>query len=179
MVASQKLKPLANWLQVPFPWHSMKGEALKSSRHEPGDCSDWPPPSAPADVCWKKQKTFHAPYLWRHLFKMQMRHTTSNNTQPTCCFNNNLETHHYKAVSDPQADPISRALWYDFRLTMYGYSHGRRFAYSTSTDVRTNLFLWKFGREGNYNIRSLRSEILNPRSTLNHHLQYQFLVRSK
>lgn len=32
----------------------MKGVARKSSRQEPGETSDWPPPSAPAAVCWNK-----------------------------------------------------------------------------------------------------------------------------
>jgi len=34
----------------------MKGVARKSSRQEPGDDSDWPPPSLPAAVCWRSGK---------------------------------------------------------------------------------------------------------------------------
>ena len=32
----------------------MNGVARKSSRHEPGLDSDWPPPSAPEAVCCKR-----------------------------------------------------------------------------------------------------------------------------
>lgn len=51
-VVSQKLYLLAKKWQVPrAPLHSMNGVARKSSRQEPGDTRDWPPPSAPAAVC--------------------------------------------------------------------------------------------------------------------------------
>lgn len=33
------------------PLHSMNGVVRKSSRQEPGDDRDWPPPSSPAAVC--------------------------------------------------------------------------------------------------------------------------------
>lgn len=33
------------------PLHSMNGDVRKSSRQEPGDDRDWPPPSFPAAVC--------------------------------------------------------------------------------------------------------------------------------
>ena len=34
----------------------MKGVARKSSRQDPGETRDWPPPSAPAAVCWNGQR---------------------------------------------------------------------------------------------------------------------------
>ena len=33
----------------------MKGVALKSCRQDPGEERDWPPPSAPAAVCWGRR----------------------------------------------------------------------------------------------------------------------------
>lgn len=55
-VVSQKLYSLAkNWHVPRWPWHSMNGADLKSSRQLPGDIRDCPPPWSPDPVCWKEQ----------------------------------------------------------------------------------------------------------------------------
>lgn len=53
-VDSQYEYAVVKKLQRPNPWHSMNGLGLKSSRHDPGLTNDWPPPSAPASVCYRE-----------------------------------------------------------------------------------------------------------------------------
>lgn len=56
-VVSQKLCLVLKKKQVPrTPLHSIKGVVRKSSKHEPGETSDWPPPSLPAAVCWSEER---------------------------------------------------------------------------------------------------------------------------
>lgn len=53
IVANQYEKADEKRLHFPWPMHSMKGNGLKNSRHEPGDAKGWPPPSACRTKFWR------------------------------------------------------------------------------------------------------------------------------
>lgn len=66
------------------PLHSINGDVRKSSRQDPGEDKDWPPPSFPAAVCCEKQRGGNEPGV-----KLQSQETEiqiDNVSATTACY---------------------------------------------------------------------------------------------
>ena len=83
-------------MQVPRPWHSMKGIFRNSSRQEPGEARGCPEPSAPAPVCCTH--THMKKNMFQH-FRMCVL---------VAFIDLSLHPYHDKRVASPQGEPTWR-----------------------------------------------------------------------
>lgn len=88
-------------MQVPLPWHSIKGIFRKFSKQEPGEASGWPEPSAPTPVSCGHRSSVTRTIMTAH-----------------SCLSKTLYTHHNKGVPQPQGAPPCRAVRHLAGLTM-------------------------------------------------------------
>ena len=89
----------------------MNGVARKSLRQEPGLERAWPPPSAPAAVCWKVNIVMP----WLSVM---------------------TETYHGKTVAYPEVLPVSGAVGYIHILTVHGYHIGLNLTNHTPAEYK-------------------------------------------